>query len=539
MTVTGWVAQRLLKLPPATARKVAVERDLRIAADDGVTLLADRWSPAPDSDRAKDLPTALVRTPYGRKGPLGWLMGRLLAERGFHVLMVSTRGTFGSGGGEFRAMRQERADGHAVLRWLADQPWFNGSVVLTGASYLGYTQWVVAADAPVQVKAMVPHVTSSRLAMTFLRPGRIELETLMNWSVMTARQERPYASLRAILERKKVEAAMHTLPLADGDKVALGREWPFYQDCVHHDQDDPYWKDEDFSDTVGDVKVPVSSIAGWYDIFLADQLRDYQALVAAGRPPRLTIGPWAHSDPRGISAAIWETVRWAGPLARGAKPGYRAPVRLFVMGVKQWREFDQWPPAGYPQQRWHLRDGNALGQEPAAFVAPSAFTYDPSDPTPSIGGAKLEARGAGAVDNRPVERRSDVLTFTSDVLANDVEVIGEVAAEVWLRADRPSCDLFVRLCDVDRKGRSVNICDDLVRVRPDGITKVSVALTPTAHVFRRGHRIRVQVSAGAFPRYARNLGNDEPVATAATPHVTNLEIFHDAAHPSAILLPVK
>jgi putative CocE/NonD family hydrolase len=536
MTVTGWVAQRLLKLPPATAGKVAVERDLRITADDGVTLLADRWSPR---GAHRDLPTALVRSPYGRKGPLGWLMGRLLAERGFHVLIVSTRGTFGSGGGEFRAMRQERADGHAVLRWLAEQPWCNGSVVLTGASYLGYTQWVVAADAPVQVKAMVPHVTSSRLALAFLRPGRIELETLMTWSVMTANQERPYASLRAVLERKKVEAAMRTLPLADADKVALGREWPFYQDCLHHDQDDPYWKDEDFSATVGEVKVPVSSIAGWYDIFLADQLKDYQALVAAGRPPRLTIGPWAHSNPRGISAAIWETVRWAGPLARGAKPGYRAPVRLFVMGVQQWREFDQWPPAGYTQQRWHLREGNALGQEPAAFVAPSAFTYDPSDPTPSLGGAKLEARGAGAVDNRPLERRSDVLTFTSDVLDRDVEVIGEVAAEVWLRADRPTCDLFVRVCDVDRKGRSVNICDDLVKVRPDGISKVSVALSPTAHVFRLGHRIRVQVSAGAFPRFARNLGGDEPLPTAATPHVTNLEIFHDAAHPSAILLPVK
>jgi putative CocE/NonD family hydrolase len=539
MTVTSWVAQRLLKLPPATARKVAVERDLRITADDGVTLLADRWSPAPGSHRAKDLPTALVRSPYGRKGPLGWLMGRLLAERGFHVVIVSTRGTFGSGGGEFRAMRQERADGHAVLRWLAEQPWCNGSVVLTGASYLGYTQWVVAADAPVQVKAMVPHVTSSRLAMTFLRPGRIELETLMNWSVLTANQERPFAGLRASLGRKKVEAAMRTLPLVDGDKAALGRDWPFYQDCLHHDQDDPYWQDEDFTAAVADVKVPVSSIAGWYDIFLSDQLKDYQALVAAGRPPRLTIGPWAHSSPPGLAAAIWETVRWAGPLARGAKPGYRAPVRLFVMGVKQWREFDQWPPAGYTQQRWHLREGNALGKEPAAFVAPSAFTYDPSDPTPSLGGAKLEARGAGAVDNRPLEKRSDVLTFTSDVLDGDVEVIGEVAAEVWLRADRPSCDLFVRVCDVDRQGRSVNICDDLVKVRPDGIAKVPVQLSPTAHVFRRGHRIRVLVAAGAFPRYARNLGGDEPVPTAATPHVTNLEIFHDAAHPSAILLPVK
>jgi putative CocE/NonD family hydrolase len=535
MTVPGWVAQRLLKLPPATARKVRVERDLAVPADDGVTLLADHWAP----EGAGKLPTALVRSPYGRRGPLGWLMGRLLAERGFHVVVASTRGTFGSGGGEFRAMRHERADGQATLRWLAEQPWFDGSVVLVGASYLGYTQWAVAAGAPPQVKAMVPHVTSSRLAMTFLRPGRIEMETLMNWSVMTATQERRFAMLRNGFGRRKTEAAMRTLPLVDGDKVALGREWPFYQDCVHHDQDDPYWKDEDFTDTVGEVTLPVSSIAGWYDIFLADQLRDYRALVEAGRPPRLTIGPWSHSDPRGISASIWETVRWAGPLARGTKPNYRAPVRLFVMGVKEWREYDQWPPAGYTQQRWHLLAGNALGSTPGGFVVPTAFTYDPSNPTPSVGGAKLEARGAGAVDNRKLEARDDVLTFTSDVLDADVEVIGEVGAEVWLRSDRPACDLFVRLCDVDRRGRSVNICDDLVKVRPDGITKVTVELTPTAHVFKRGHRIRVQVAGGAFPRFARNLGGDEPFATATTPYPTRLEVFHDAAHPSAILLPVK
>jgi putative CocE/NonD family hydrolase len=535
MTVTGWVAQRLLKLPPATARKVTVERDLPVAADDGVTLLADHWAPA----GAGALPTALVRTPYGRRGPLGWIMGRLLAERGFHVVVVSSRGTFGSGGGEFRAMRHERADGQAALRWLGEQPWFDGSVVLVGASYLGYTQWAVAAGAPPQVKAMIPHVTSSRLALAFLRPGRIELETLLGWSVSTATQERRFALLRAGFGRRGIEAAMRTLPLADGDRAALGREWPFYQECLHHDQDDPYWKDEDFSDTVREVTVPVSSIAGWYDIFLADQLRDYRALVEAGRPPRLTIGPWTHSDMRGISASIWETVRWAGPLARGTKPAYRAPVRLFVMGVGQWREYDQWPPAGHTPQHWHLLAGNALGRTPGGFVPPTAFTYDPSDPTPSIGGAKLDARGGGPVDNRPLESRPDVLTFTSGGLDADLEVIGEVSAEVWLRSDRPSCDLFVRLCDVDRRGRSVNICDDLVKVRPDGITKVSVRLSPTAHVFRRGHRIRVLVAGGAFPRYARNLGGDEPVPTAATPFPTRLEIFHDAAHPSAILLPTK
>jgi len=537
MQAVGWGAERLLRLPSATTRKVTVERGLRIVADDGVTLVADHWAPA---NVDVSYPVVVVRTPYGRGGPLGWAFGRLIAERGLHVLLVSTRGTFGSGGGEFRAMRQERQDGLATLRWLAEQPWAGSGVVLVGASYLGYTQWAVAAEAPVQVKAMVPHVTSSRLALTFLRPGRIELETLLSWSVTTAMQERPGALLKAMvgIGRKRVDAAMSTLPLVDADQAALGREWAFYQECLHHDQDDPYWKNEDFTVRVGEVTVPVSSVAGWYDIFLVDQLRDYQALVDAGRSPRLTIGPWWHADPRGMAVALGETVRWAVPLARGEEP-VLPPVRLFVMGVDQWREFDQWPPAGYEQQRWHLLAHGALGRTPDASAPTSRFVYDPRNPTPSLGGPKLDGRGAGAVDNRPLEARPDVLTFTSTVLDADVEVVGEVAAEVWLRTDRPSCDLFVRLCDVDERGKSMNVCDDLVKVRPDGVTKVTVELSPTAHVFRRGHRIRVQVSAGAFPRYARNLGGDEPVPTATVPHVTAVEVFHDTDHPSAVLLPVK
>jgi putative CocE/NonD family hydrolase len=132
-----------------------------------------------------------------------------------------------------------------------------------------------------------------------------------------------------------------------------------------------------------------------------------------------------------------------------------------------------------------------------------------------------------------------VLTFTSAVLDTDLEVIGEVTAQVWLRADRPSCDLLVRLCDVDERGKSINVCDDLVTVRPDGTTEVTVQLSPTAYVFQRGHRLRVQISAGAFPRFARNLGGDEPIATATKAHVTHLEILHDVAHPSAVLLPTN
>ncbi|MFI6164739.1 CocE/NonD family hydrolase [Micromonospora haikouensis] len=539
--LAGRLGQRMLKLPPAVTREVTVERDIPITVEDGVTLLADHWAPAGSAGiPLEQLPTVVVRTAYGPGGPLGWMYGRAIAERGMHVLMVRSRGTFGSGG-TFLAMRHEREDGLATLRWLADQPWARGGVVLAGSSYFGYTQWAVAAEAPVQVKAMVPHITSSRLALTLLRPGRFELDTLTNWVWNTETQERPRALLRSMLglDRKRVAAAMNTLPLTGVDKTLLGRESPFFQETVRYDQNDPYWKDEDHSGAVGDVTVPVSSITGWYDIFLTDQLRDFQALAAAGRSPRLTVGPWWHADPVGMGAAIEQVVDWGAALARGEQPADRAPVRLFVMGVGQWRDFDQWPPAGYPRQRWHLRSGGALerGVNPAS--PPSTFTYDPNDPTPSVGGPKLDGNGPGPKDNRSLEKRADVLTFTSPVLESDLEVVGQVTAQVWLRADRPSNDLFVRLCDVDERGKSINVCDDLVTVRPDGTTEVTVELSPTAYVFRRGHRLRVQVSAGAFPRFARNLGGDEPVATATTAHVTHLEILHDGVHPSAILLPAK
>jgi len=535
------LGERMLNLPPALTRDVTVERDIPITVDAGVTLLADHWAPTASNDvPGGQRPVVLVRTAYGPGGPLGWMYGRALAERGMHVLMVRSRGTFGSDG-DFLAMRHEREDGLATLRWLAEQSWGKGGVVLAGSSYFGYTQWAIAAEAPLQVKAMVPHITSSRLALTLLRPGRFELDTLTNWVWNTETQERPRALLRSMLglDRKRIAAAMNTLPPIEVDKALLGYESPFFQETLRHDQNDPYWMQQDHSSTVGEVTVPVSSITGWYDIFLADQLRDFQALADAGRNPRLTVGPWWHADPRGMSAAIEQVVDWGATVARGEPAPDRAPVRLFVMGIEQWRDFDQWPPAGYRQQPWYLRSGGKLDRDMSGAGLPSTFSYDPNDPTPSLGGPKLDADGPGPKDNRPLERRADVLTFTSPVLTADLEVIGDVSAQVWLRADRPSNDLFVRLCDVDERGRSINICDELVTVRADGITEVTVKLSPTAHMFKRGHRLRVQISAGAFPRFARNLGGGEPIATATKAHVTHIEILHDHAHPSAVLLPAR
>jgi putative CocE/NonD family hydrolase len=552
MTAIGRIAERIAPLPKATTRRLTVERELKVPMDDGVILLADHWAPKSSGDPAELLPVVLVRTAYGRGGPLGWLYGPVLAERGVHAVLVSSRGTFGSGG-EFLAMRNEREDGLATLRWLSEQPWAGGGVILAGSSYFGYTQWAVADIAPPEVRAMVPHITSSRLALGLMKQGRLDLETISGFSWNTAPQARNGAARPSAQEQRgyllrsavgadtnHVDRAMKTLPLTDIDTALLGRKSQFFQEVIHHKETDGYWDGADHSSTVGDVTVPVSSVTGWYDIFLADQLEDFQKLASAGRQPRLTVGPWWHADPRGMAVAVGETVGWAAALARGTTPEPRLAVRLFVMGVDQWRDFDQWPPTGYTSKPWYLRGGGNLGAPPTSAGDNTTITYDSADPTPSLGGAKLTPSGAGPVDNRKLEERKDVLTFSSEVLDADLEVIGTPYAEIWLRTDRPSCDIFVRVCDVDERGKSVNIIDNLSNVAsPNGATKVVFALSSTAHVFRRGHQVRVQVAGGAFPRYARNLGGGEAIETATSPHITQIGILHDDAHPSAVFLPAR
>jgi putative CocE/NonD family hydrolase len=211
------------------------------------------------------------------------------------------------------------------------------------------------------------------------------------------------------------------------------------------------------------------------------------------------------------------------------------------MGEEAWRDFPAWPPPGYAAERFHLQPGGALATDLPAESVPDDYRYDPADPTPAVGGVRMSfTRKMGRVDNTKLEARPDVLTYTTGVLGQDVEVIGEVSAEIWFRSSQVSADVFVRLCDVDQNGRSTNVCDGLTTLTDaDQISCASVQLWPTAYRFQRGHRIRVQVSSGAFPRYNRNPGTGEPRATAVALRVADQQVFHDPEHPSAVILPVK
>jgi hypothetical protein len=531
--LTSHLLQRFMKLGPPQTRDVVVEHDLRVPMPDGVELLADRWAPR---SRGDGLPTALVRCPYGRRGMIGVAMALPLAERGYQVLFQSTRGTFGSGGA-FDPMLREREDGLATLEWVVKQPWFGDSIVLVGASYLGYVQWAVADRLPPQVKAMIPHITESALTLEFLRRDGLSLETPFGWGIQMDGQERRFAMLRQLVGGRRKGRALASLPLADAATTITGHDVDYVRDILTHDADAPRWAGLSHRDRVAQVTVPVSSIGGWYDIFLPGQLRDFEILQAAGRPARLTIGPWTHLTPDPIP--VREALEFGLAHARDQEPPEREPVRLYVMGQEAWRDFGEWPPRGYAPRRFHLQPGGALATEPPGESEPDRYRYDPADPTPAAGGVRM-VRDSGRVDNSALEARPDVLTYTTAVLEEDVEVIGEVSAEIWFRSTLPDADVFVRLCDVDPRGRSYNVCDGLVSLTgAQEITHATVTLWPTAYRFLRGHRIRVQVSSGAFPRFARNMGTGEPHVTAATPVAADQAVHHDPAHPSAVLLPVK
>jgi putative CocE/NonD family hydrolase len=329
----------------------------------------------------------------------------------------------------------------------------------------------------------------------------------------------------------------------------MGRRVSLWHDFVDHQStDDPFWGPGDHSARLAEVAAPVLQVGGWYDIFLPTQLADHGRLIAAGNQTRLVIGPWTHISSRCLAVQVRESLRWLDRHVRGVTPaeaGDSLPVRLFVMGANQWRDLVSWPPPGYQAQRWHLRPGGGLAPAEPTESAPDAFTYDPADPTPIVGGT-LMRRSGGRRDQARTEARPDVLLFTSRTLTTDIEVIGEITAEIYVSSDLEHFDVFVRLCDVDGKGRSTNVCDGIERVSPQrwprpqsGVWGVRVALWPTAQRFRTGHRIRIQVSSGAHPRFVRNLGTAEPIAVATTMRVAHQAIHHDPQHPSAVTLPVR
>jgi uncharacterized protein len=538
------VLTRAWSLPPQR-NYVAVDRAVRVPMSDGTVLLADHYLPITSSPAA----TILVRCPYGRGAPFGLLTAQILAERGYHVLLQSCRGTFGSGG-EFEPMGNEAADGQDTVAWLREQSWFDGRLATYGASYLGFVQWALALDPPPELVAAVVQVGPHDFSRTAYRNGVFDLYNFLSWSDLMANQERTGSLLggyRMVTAERRLRPALDRMPVAAGGRGLLGAGAPWFESWLEHpDITDLFWAPLQCGAALDRLSVPTLLIGGWQDLFIEQTVEQYRVLSGRGVPVRLLVGPWTHLDAtmRG-GAGVVESLAWLDHYTNATEPATYGPARVWVGATKdagggEWRELPDWPPAGTASQRWYLGPLGTLVPQPPAAGTQTGFRYDPSDPTPSVGGATL-SRSAGVKDNRPLEQRADVLVFSSEPLGHPVEVIGEVTAEIAMTRDNPHADLFVRLCDVDRQGKSRNVCDGIVRLTDaDPLAgTATVSLLSTAHRFGRGHRLRLLLAGGAHPRFARNPGNgqvDAPPAELKPAHFT-VSIGGEAA--SALLLPVE
>ncbi|MCU1594183.1 MAG: hydrolase CocE/NonD family protein [Frankiales bacterium] len=518
---------------PAATSGYSVVRNVPVPMRDGVTLLADHYVPS-----GKPRGTLLVRSPYGRAGAFGLVYARPYAERGFHVVVQSGRGTFGSGG-DINAFYGEVEDGADTVAWLREQDWFTGSFATLGVSYLGITQWAILMDPPPEMVAALiisaPH-DSARL----LYPGgAFALQSAAGWTDLMLHQEDHGVVVGTIAGLvngdKRIAPVLNELSLKDGAHKAYGDRAPWHD--VWLEQTDitaAYWESGILDAALERCNVPVLLYSGWQDMMLEQVLEQYDALAARDVDVQLVVGPWNHTDmllkAGGLIAR--DSLAWfAEHLAGDGKRLELSPVRIFVTGAEEWREPVLWPVPTTPETLY-LQPGGGLGAEAVSGTA-STFTYDPTDPTPKVGGL-TNARTAGRRDNTALEARGDVLTFTGPVLTRDLEVIGAPLVELAHTSDNPHCDLFVRLCEVDAKGRSWNLAERFVRLT-SATEVVTLELSSIAHRFTAGTRLRLQVSGGTHPQHDRNLGTGEPPATGRTTRPSTRTIAHG---PSKLVLPV-
>jgi uncharacterized protein len=507
---------------------------------DGVELIADRYH-SPSHPRQ---PVVLIRSPYGRFAGFA-MTARLFAERGFQVLLQSCRGTFGSGG-QFNPMRQEPEDGMDTLDWLQAQHWCTGRVHTFGMSYLGMVQWAIAAPAADRLAGMTLHFTLSNYRNEALAFDGHALEGVLGWATMMAKltnAKSVVALIVAMLGRIKPEVYSQ-LPLRSLDSAVVGREVPWWQDWMDHgDPADAWWDRIDHTRSIPAIVAPANMIAGWHDLFLPWQLKDFERLRATGKEAWLTIGPWHHIAEQGGGEAIRSGLEFHSALARGEAPfRNRQRVRLYVQGAAEWREYSDWPPPESQDRVLCLRAGGSLSPEAELpDVAPSRYTYDPTRPTPSMHMLSPFKASSRKPDMAVLEARSDTLVFTGTRLNADTDVIGPVEVDVHLRSSSHHTDLYACLCDVHPSGLSLKVCDGYVRLRQDkhpagadGLRRATVECWPTAYRFRQGHALRLIVASGAHPHWARNLGTGQPLADGVDMVSQSIEIFHDANHRSAL-----
>jgi putative CocE/NonD family hydrolase len=563
-----------------TEERVLVDLDVPAAMRDGVRLRANVYRP-PEGR----WPVLLTRLPYGKDLPVAAaaLDPVQAARRGYVVIVQDTRGRLASEG-EFRPFETEAEDGVDTIAWAAGLPYSDGQVGMYGLSYFGFTQWSAALQQPPALKAMAPFVTwCDPLNGLGFRGGALELGTTAHWSLqmgfdVLARRHRgdpqQMAAAFASLAREIDElgpSGYSSLPLAEFGPLRRQPMVPLLFDRVAHPMDAAALEEVTIVGKHDRVQVPTFNIGGWYDIFLSDTIANFLAMRRLGRPSRLLIGPWSHTNYRSpvgeldfgfASQASFINLqmdigrmqlRWFDHWLKGVDTGMLAepPIRVFVMGANVWRDEQEWPLARAVATPFYLRADGLLSQQPPDAEPPDGYTYDPANPVPSHGGALLLAPEfmPGPVDQRRIEARPDVLAYTTAPLERDTEVTGPIHVQLWACSSAPDTDFVARLVDVYPDGRAFNLTDGIIRARyrqgptesllePGQPYAFNIDLWATSNVFKAGHRIRVQVTSSNFPRWDRNPNTGHAFGQDAELQTARQTILHDREHPSHVVLPL-
>lgn len=558
-----------------TPYRVKIQPGISVKMRDGVSLVADIYSPVSD----EKFPVLLTRTPYNRTGDPRF--ANELASHGYIVILQDTRGRFASGG-EFYPFRNESADGFDTVEWAAKLEQSNGKVGMFGGSYVGATQMLAAMAVPPHLVSIFPYVTASE----YYDGWTYQNGALMQWFSSSWTSGLAIDTLRRYADRAQAPKEwVNTLPLQDYPLLKTPQTSelaPYFHDWLSHERDDAYWAQWRVSDHYSQMTVMGLHAGGWHDLFLKGSIKNYtglrqQAATAEARAgQRLLVGPWAHAgtSPAGkIGDVVFgkdavldntnTTLKWFDYSLKGIKNEFAsgAPVRLFIMGANVWRDEQEFPLARTRYTKYYLhssKGANGIAGDGSLSVAlpgvekQDQFTYDPQNPVPTIGG-RLCCGGAippGPADQRANETRPDVLVFSTPVLTEDTEVTGYVSVELYASTSAVDTDFTALLVDVDESGYARFLTDGIVRARYRESTKEASAITPekiykytidlwaTANVFKAGHRIRLYISSSNFPRFNRNMNTGEDISNASKFVRATQTIYHDREHSSALILPV-
>lgn len=542
------------------------EFDVPIPMRDGTSLSANILRPAGNGR----LPALLVRTPYNKgNGFRPFYYG--FAKRGYAVVIQDVRGRYGSQG-VFDPMRQETADAADTLNWIARQRWSNQRIGMLGGSYLGIAQWKAALlDSP-YLKAIFPAVSGcdDYFDRFYSRGGAFKLGQRLEWM---AQNLRPPGAVKPDFRKFVLN-----LPLRRSDRLATGRTVDFYQDALDHPAYDEYWRSVSTRERLEEIETPVFAMGGWYDNFVQSDLEAFRVRREKGRVHRLIVGPWAHNMSSKFAGvdfgrearlpiqsyqAAWFDYWLKGEPERNGRHAIASPpLRIFVMGANRWRDEEEWPLRRARTVNFYLTSGGrantAAGDGRLAPAAPrwsraDRFVYDPANPAPTAGGpvcCNPRTLPWGPLDQREVEKRPDVLVYTTAPLKRDLEVTGPVRVTLYVATSQPDTDFTAKLVDVYPDGRAVALTDGILRLRyreglekaelakPGQVYPITIDAGVTSNVFAKGRRIRLEVSSSNFPRFDRNPNTGRAIAEEKELRRAQQTVYHGRRYPSRVELPV-